>query len=230
MNKFLISSFMALIMGLSPGSVTAQTVAPTSDIQKQKQLNSIENGGWDFAPDYYYYLFHKNYSGAELYWTTELGFIPVPHVRFKEPKSNVKRTSVPRLAQVLEALELYQKSQSELDTIKPVYQEEMLRTAERNVDMMYSQYKNDFNDLQTNISENLNYCLEKSNGKLYGMVDLIKRENDLVLEEIAYTHKEGIGYEMENTKRQILYEESLQKMKDIAGIAAQLVLYSKSYY
>ena len=224
MNKILILSFLSLFAGLSPGTLTAQTVTPVSDSQKQKQLNSMENGGWDFAPDYYYYLFHKNYSGAELYWN------PLPHIRFKESNSNIKRSSVPRLAQVIEAIELYQKSQAQLDTIKPVYQEEMLRTAERNIDMMYSQYKEDFTDLQDNISKNLNYCLQKSNGRLCDMVDLIKNENDLVLEEIAYAHKEGVGYEMENTKRQILYEESLQKMKKIAGLTAQLVLYSKSYY
>ncbi len=45
---------------------------------------------WDFAPDWYYYFLHKNYSGTEMYWKWA-GFKSGYRVRFKEEKSNVKR-------------------------------------------------------------------------------------------------------------------------------------------
>ena len=73
------------------GTVTvtnAQSIV--SDSEKQKQWKSMENGPWDFAPDWYYFFLHKKYSGAEMYWKWDWfnsGF----RVRFKEPKSDVKR-------------------------------------------------------------------------------------------------------------------------------------------
>jgi hypothetical protein len=44
-------------------TVQAQTVV--FDEQKQKQWQSMENGPWDFAPEWYYYFLHNGYSGAE---------------------------------------------------------------------------------------------------------------------------------------------------------------------
>lgn len=35
------------------------------DEQKEKQIRSMEAAHWDFAPDWFYYFFHKDYSGAE---------------------------------------------------------------------------------------------------------------------------------------------------------------------
>lgn len=74
------------------GTVTvANAQSIVSDSEKQKQWKSMENGPWDFAPDWYYFFLHKKYSGAEMYWKWDWfnsGF----RVRFKEPKSDVKRT------------------------------------------------------------------------------------------------------------------------------------------
>lgn len=42
--------------------------AMVHDEEKEKQWKSMENGPWDFAPDWYYYFLHKSYSGAETYW------------------------------------------------------------------------------------------------------------------------------------------------------------------
>ena len=50
----------------------------------------MDNGPWDFAPDWYYFFLHKKYSGAEMYWKWA-GFQSGFRVRFKEHKSNVKR-------------------------------------------------------------------------------------------------------------------------------------------
>ena len=72
------------------GTVTvANAQSIVSDSEKQKQWKSMENGPWDFAPDWYYFFLHKKYSGAEMYWKWDWfnsGF----RVRFKEPKSDVK--------------------------------------------------------------------------------------------------------------------------------------------
>lgn len=32
---------------------------PSRDNEKAKQWQSMENGPWDFAPDWYYYFLHK---------------------------------------------------------------------------------------------------------------------------------------------------------------------------
>lgn len=199
------------------------------DEQKFKQWNSMENGGWDFAPDWYYYMMHKNYSGASLKWRWH-GFKSGFRVTFDETKSNQKRVITERLAQLPAVLDTKAKTQAELDTITPIYNEEMIRGAERNVDLMYSQYKSDFNKMQLTISEALTYCLKKSNGKLIEAVTLIQNENNLVLSDIEYTHKTGAGYEMENTKRQIAYEECAEKMRKIAKASTDLVLYAKCHY
>lgn len=51
------------------GTVTvANAQSIVSDSEKQKQWKSMENGPWDFAPDWYYFFLHKKYSGAEMYW------------------------------------------------------------------------------------------------------------------------------------------------------------------
>ena len=76
-----------LLCGISISSF-GQTIV--HDKQKEKQWRSMENGPWDFAPDWYYYLFHKDYSGASTYWAWR-GFHSGLHVRFRESDSNVKR-------------------------------------------------------------------------------------------------------------------------------------------
>ena len=67
-----------------------QAQVPVRDDEKKKQWQSMENGPWDFAPDWYYYFLHKDYSGAEMYWKWA-GFKSGFRVRFKESKSNIKR-------------------------------------------------------------------------------------------------------------------------------------------
>lgn len=219
--------FLLVLAFVSSSSTKAQQAV--YDEQKFKQWNAIENGGWDFAPDGYYYLFHKNYSGAHWKWQWH-GFKSGPVIRFDENDSNVKRTITERLAQVAASLDTKAKTQAELDTITPVYNEEMIRTAERNVDLMYNQFKDDFTKNQATITEALTYCLTKSNGRLYEAVLLLQNENNVILSDIDYIHKTGVGYEMENTKRQIAYEEQLVKMEKLASLSAKLMLYAKTFY
>lgn len=65
MNMIRALLCLLVFIGLSqPGQ--AQTVR--RDSQKEKQWKSMENGPWDFAPDWYYYFLHNKYSEAEMYW------------------------------------------------------------------------------------------------------------------------------------------------------------------
>ena len=57
---------LCLFSLLAASGIQAQV--PVRDDEKKKQWQSMENGPWDFAPDWYYYFLHKGYSGAEMYW------------------------------------------------------------------------------------------------------------------------------------------------------------------
>ena len=81
-------ALLCMMMLAVPLSSSAQR--PARDKEKEKQWKSMENGPWDFAPDWYYYFLHNKYSGAEMYWKWA-GFNSGFRVRFKEKDSNVKR-------------------------------------------------------------------------------------------------------------------------------------------
>ena len=49
-KKLLIFSLLALL----PMGMSAQWVQISHDDQKEKQWKSMENGPWDFVPDWYY--------------------------------------------------------------------------------------------------------------------------------------------------------------------------------
>lgn len=218
---------LVLFATVIPKNVFAQIAV--YDEQKFKQWNSMENGDWDFAPNGYYYLFHKDYSGAHMRWQWR-GFKSGYIVYFDEADSNRKRVFIERAAHVPLVMEDLSKTKEELDNITPLSVEETARTLERNIDIVYSQYKDSFNELQAVISKNLLYCLDKSQGKLIEAIDILQRENDLVISDINYIHEEGPGKEIETTKRQISYEELKDKLEDIAKKSINLVLYAKAYY
>ena len=85
--RYRITTFCLLCLLTASG---LQAQVPVRDNEKKKQWQSMENGPWDFAPDWYYYFLHKGYSGAEMYWKWA-GFKSGFRVRFKESKSNIKR-------------------------------------------------------------------------------------------------------------------------------------------
>ena len=85
-KKAIIFSLLALL----PVGASAQWAQIEHDEQKEKQWKSMENGPWDFAPDWYYWLMHNNYSGASLHWRWR-GFKSSLGVEFDEDDSNVKR-------------------------------------------------------------------------------------------------------------------------------------------
>lgn len=221
----IIVTLLLLFVAVLP--VSAQKIS--RDKQKEKQWRSMELGEWNFAPDWYYYLFHKRYSGGETYWKWS-GFKSGLRVRFKESKSNVKRIMPVRVtSEETQRLKIKQVEEERIRQ-REVHDEEVARAADRNVDLVYGNFKDEFNRMQSSISEGLSYCLTKSNGKLAPQVSELQRQNDIIVDAIAYTHKQGIGYELENTKREKAYIEYKAQMEEIVSRVAHLVGMAQQYY
>lgn len=208
-------------------TVSAQKI--TRDKQKEKQWRSMETGPWDFEPSWYYYFMHNKYSGAEKYWKWS-GFKSRYKVRFKEKKSNVKTIMPDRVLAEETQRQKIKKVEEERVKQKEVHDEEVARAADRNLDLVYANFKSEFNRMQNSISEGLSYCLTKSKGKLAPQVDELRRQNSMIVDAIAYTHKQGIGYELENTKREKAYIEYKAQMEEIVSRVAHLVGMAQRYY
>jgi hypothetical protein len=84
--------------------------------------------------------------------------------------------------------------------------------------------------MQNSISEGLTFCMTKSKGKMKAQVNELSRQNEIVCQNIAYIHKTGIGYELENAKRQKAYIEAKQQMEELVSRTAHLVGMAQSYY
>lgn len=199
------------------------------DKQKEKQWQSMENGPWDFAPDWYYYFLHKQYSGAEMYWKWA-GLKSGWRVRFKEPKSNIKRIMPVRVLSEETQRQKVDKVESERKYVEELYKEELLREADRSVDLTYASYKDEFNRMQDCITDGLLYCMQKSDGKLKYQVDELGRQNELLCSDIAYIHKTGVGYELENAKRRQAYEDAKVKMAELVNRTAHLCAMAATHY
>ena len=166
---------------------------PAKDKEKARQWQSMENGPWDFAPDWYYFLLHKKYSGAEMYWKWA-GFNSGFRVRFKEPKSNIKRIMPTRVVSEETQRQKVKKVEEERKYLEELYKEELLREADRAEDRANPAYKDEFNRMQDCITEGLLYCLKKSGGKLKYQVDELSRENEILCDAIDYINKNGVGF------------------------------------
>jgi hypothetical protein len=220
---------MLTLLMLVPSAGFAQYPEVQHDKQKEKQWRSMENGPWDFAPDWYYYLFHKNYSGASLSWKWR-GFHSSLGVDFDESDSNVKRIMPVRVIEEETQRQKVKKVNEEYEKIEELHKEEVERAADRNVDLIYTSFKDDFNRMQDRITEGLLFCMTKSGGKMKYQVNELSRENEIVCQNIEYIHKQGVGYELENAKRQQAYSDAKTKMEGIVSRVAHLVGMAQCYY
>ena len=225
MKKLLFFSLLALL----PLGASAQWAEIQHDEQKEKQWKSMENGPWDFAPDWYYWLMHNSYGGASLHWRWR-GFHSGLYVEFEESDSNVKRIMPVRVTSEETQRQKMKKVESERQYIEELHKEEVLRQADRNVDLVYSSFKDDFNRMQNCISEGLTFCLTKSKGKMKFQVDELSRQNSIICQNISYLHKTGLGYELENAKRQKGYIDAKKQMEELVSRTAHLVGMAQSYY
>lgn len=209
--------------------VVAEAQVPVRDNEKKKQWQSMENGPWDFAPDWYYYFLHNGYSGAETYWKWA-GFKSGFRVRFKEEDSNVKRIMPVRVTAEETQRQKAEKAEQERVRIEELYKEELLRETDRSVDLTYASYRDEFDRMQACISDGLLYCMTKSGGKLKRQVDELSRRNEVLCEGIAYIHKTGIGYGLENAKRQQAYEDAKAEMGVLVSRTAHLCAAAATHY
>ncbi|MDD7319073.1 MAG: DUF5045 domain-containing protein [Prevotellaceae bacterium] len=198
---------------------TAQTAI--YDKSKHYQWRSMENGEWKFDPAFYYWTTHRKYSGAR---------IRKFKVKFKESKSKYKKVTPVRLeAAGVQALNVPQ-VEDERKAIKEMTDEEVKRSAERNLDAVYILFEDDFHKLEELIREGLLYSLARSKGKLSAQVTEYAEEFEMITEGIAYIHKMGIGYELENAKRQQAYTEFKEQLLDLKRRVGKLALYADSLY
>lgn len=226
-NKTFITAILCAACAGLPSGLSAQ--GTTHDSEKEKQWKSMENGPWDFAPDWYYYFLHNGYSGAEMYWKWA-GFKSGFRVRFKEADSDVKRIMPVRVTAEETQRQKAEKAEQERVRIEELYKEELLREADRSVDLSYASYRDEFDRMQACISDGLLYCLKKSGGKLKRQVDELSRMNKVLCEGIAYIHKTGIGYELENAKRQQAYEDAKAEMGVLVSRTAHLCAVAATHY
>ena len=212
---------------LSVLSAQAQTIV--HDKQKEKQWRSMEDGPWDFAPDWYYYFLHKDYSGADKHWQwhgLESGF----EIRFKEEDSNVKRIMPSRILSEETQRQKEKKVEEEMNLLKELHDEEVARSVDRNVDLVYDSFKEDFERMQDAIAEGLLFCQHKSKGKLNYQINELSRQNELLCQDIAYIHRQGVGYELENAKRQKAYIDIRHRMEILVSRVAHLVGMAQTHY
>ena len=224
MRRLLI--FTMILFSLS---VNCQAQKIAHDKQKEKQWRSMETGPWDFAPDWYYYFLHKDYSGAYTKWEWH-GFHSGLRVHFKESKSNSKTIMPRRTAAEYEQQQKLKKAEEERQQIEPLYKEELEREADRAVDLVYGNYKDDFNRMQDDIAEGLTYCLTKSKGKLQPQVDELQRQNEIITSSIAYIHKTGYKQGLPNAKREKAYAQYKKEMAELVSRVAHLVGMAQTHY
>lgn len=220
-------ALLCMMMLAVPLSSSAQR--PARDKEKEKQWKSMENGPWDFTPDWYYYFLHNKYSGAEMYWKWA-GFNSGFRVRFKEKDSDVKRIMPTRVTAEETQRQKVKKVETERKYIEELYKEELVREADRSVDLTYATYKDEFERMQKCITDGLLYCMKKSDGKLKYQVDELSRQNEILCSGIAYIHKIGVGYGLENAKRQQAYEEAKTKMQELVNQTAHLCAVAATHY
>ena len=224
-KKAIVFSLLALL----PLGASAQWAQIEHDEQKEKEWKSMENGPWDFAPDWYYYLFHKSYSGASLHWRWR-GFHSGLYVEFDENDSNVKRIMPVRVTSEETQRQKMKKADEEMKLIAELHKEEVAREADRSVDIVYASFKDDFNRMQNSITEGLLFCMTKSKGKMKFQVNELSRQNEILCQNVAYLHKQGIGYGLENAKREKGYIDAKKQMEELVSRTAHLVGMAQVYY
>ena len=208
-------------------TVTAQQ--PVHDSQKEHQIRSMEQGHWDFSPDWWYLLFHKNYSGAYTKWEWH-GLKSGLRVHFDEGRSNVKTVGPRREAQLATLLLKEKIVETERKKIEELNKEEVARAADRNVDLVYGKYKALFSDMQASITEGLTYCLVKSKGKMAKSIKELTDRNEVITSNVAYLRKTGVGYELENVKREKGFAQAKKDMEELVKKVALLARLAKAYY
>jgi hypothetical protein len=223
MKKYLSILFTLLF------STAVFAQVPVRDRQKENQIRSMEQGHWNFSPDWWYWAFHKNYSGAYTKWHWR-GFKSGLRVHFDESRSNVKTVGPRREAQLATMLLKQKIVETERQKIEELNKEEIARAADRNVDLVYGKYKDLFSDMQSSITEGLAYCMVRSKGKMSKSIKELTDRNEVIRSNIAYLRKTGIGYELENVKREKGFAQAKKDMEELVKKVTSLARLAKAFY
>lgn len=223
MKKYLSILFTLLF------STTVFAQVPVRDRQKENQIRSMEQGYWNFSPDWWYWAFHKNYSGAYTKWHWR-GFKSGLRVHFDESRSNVKTVGPRREAQLATMLLKQKIVETERQKIEELNKEEIARAAYRNVELVYGKYKDLFSDMQFSITEGLTYCMVRSKGKMSKSIKELTDRNEVITSNIAYLRKTGIGYELENVKREKGFAQAKKDMEELVKKVTSLARLAKAFY
>lgn len=202
---------------------------PVHDSDKENVIRSTERAHWNFSPDWYMYFIHKKYSGAYTKWEWH-GLKSGWRVHFKEDKSNIKTVGPRREAAIIADALKDSVVEIERQKIEELKKEEVARAADRNTDLVYPKYKDLFNSMQKQIADYLSYTLRISKGKLAEDVQRLADDNELCTSTIAYLHKTGVGYELENAKRERGYAKAKEDMLRIRRQAFKLARYAYTKY
>lgn len=189
----------------------------------------MENGKWDFSPAAYFALLHKGYSGAE----TKMGFdgiIPFIKTTFSEKRSDTGRVYPIRVKADLVDEAKLRPVQDYGKQVKAMFQEEELAAADRNLDVVYNNYASDFEKKNRVVVELLEFIATESKGKLAKNITDLSQELNRINEGIAYIHKTGIGYELENIKREKSYIAFNKQLDQLIKRARHLALLADNLY
>lgn len=117
---------------------------------------------------------------------------------------------------------------AEYDRMSHQLRQETAASAERNVDEVYSIFRRDFADFQDVISNGLLYCQKNGTEAIRKTVKELSDKNQLLCEKVAYVHRTGVGYELENGKREEQYLRIKDDMQELSHFIVRLVSYVKS--
>ncbi len=211
----IIGLVLSVVWDVTPAS--GQSIEFNHDEEIYKQINSMESGKWDFSPDLWYKLFHRKYSGAS-------------GSGFNVSKSNTGQIMPTRVSESgLESVRLSDVKKQEA-SIEEVLKNELAAEADRMIDIHYGKYQKEFARIQSIISNGLLYCSHASAGKADEEVAKLAEVNELLCEQIAYYHRTGPEFQLENAKREIAYEKALDRMNTLKNQVIILVKLIKTVY
>lgn len=173
--------------------------------------------------------FSKKYSGASQRWEWH-GFKSGWRVHFDESRSNVKTIGSRREKQIATQLLKKKIVEKEREKIDELNKEEIARAADRNADLVYGKYQALFTDMQSSITEGLTYCMIKSKGKMAGSIKELTDCNEVITSNINYLRKTGVGYELENVKREKGYAKAKKDMEQLVKKVISLARVARAFY
>ena len=221
MKRTVIAITMGIVL------VPQISVAQVYDEEKRLQWRSMETGPLGFEPKFYYWLFHNNYAHHEWEWEWHGLFHSGFYLNLKPHKSDAKPLIPKRTLGATTDVWTKESTDSQEKDFKHQLEQETLAAADRRIDGAYLLFKDDFDNMQKKISAGLTYCLANSKGdaNVISLVNSLSNQNRFITEQVKYVHKSGIGYELENAKREECYIKLKADMEKVTQSTIDLMRY-----